>query len=372
MSNPVLTTFPYQSPAVSDPPIATTRHALLPPEPVIFGRSPMMQMVRQNLDKVKGNNVPVLIQGESGTGKEVIAAFLHLRSPWSDGPLVKVSCPAIPSTLMESELFGYEKGAFTGAYATKPGRVEMAHRGTLFLDEIGDLDLALQAKLLQLLQNGQFSRIGSQRDKTVDVRVVCATNRELAREITRGTFRQDLYYRINVVSVHLPPLRQRREDIAGLVHHFLDAYSSKLPCAIRPISSSLMKLFEAYDWPGNIRQLENLVRRYVILGSEESISDELLAQPASVGDAEIVIGEEPVSLKKIAQQASQASERRAILKALQAHQWNRKRAARSLSISYRALLYKMRQAGLPARNGNGNGKSEVHNQSNQPPGRGNE
>ena len=350
MSNPVLTSVPYRSAALENAPIATQR-PILPPEPVIFGRTAMMQMVRQNLEKIKGNNVPVLIQGESGTGKEVIAAFLHHRSPWSDGPLVKVVCPTIPSTLLESELFGYEKGAFTGAYAAKPGRIEMAHRGTLFLDEIGDLDPALQAKLLQLLQNGQFSRIGSQRDKVVDVRVVCATNRELAREITRGTFRQDLYYRINVVAVHLPPLRQRREDIAGLVHHFLDTYSSKLTCAVQPISNSLMRLFESYDWPGNIRQLENLVRRYVILGSEESISNELLAEPASIDDPDIVIGEEPVSLKKIAQQASLASEKRAILKALQAHQWNRKRAARSLSISYRAMLYKMRQAGLPARNG---------------------
>ncbi len=357
MSNPALTSLPYPSAALSDAPIAT-QCPILPPESVIFGRSPVMQLVRQNLEKVKGNNVPVLIQGESGTGKEIIAAFLHHRSPWSDGPLVKVVCPTIPSALLESELFGYERGAFTGAYAAKPGRVEMAHRGTLFLDEIGDLDPALQAKLLQLLQNGQFSRIGSQRDKTVDVRVVCATNRELVREVTRGTFRQDLYYRINVVSVQLPPLRQRREDIAGLVGYFLNSHASKLQCEIRPISSSLMRLLEAYDWPGNIRQLENLVRRYVILGSEGSISDELLGLPASVDDRETVIGDEPVSLRMIAQQASVAAERRAILRALEFHQWNRKRAARALSVSYRALLYKMRQAGLPARNGNGNGTAE--------------
>ena len=350
MSNPVLTSVPYTPAALDNSPIATKR-PILPPEPVIFGRTLVMQEVRQNLEKVKGNNVPVLIQGESGTGKEVIAAFLHHRSPWSDGPLVKVVCPTIPSALMESELFGYEKGAFTGAYAAKPGRVEMAHRGTLFLDEIGDLDHALQAKLLQLLQNGQFSRIGSQRDKTVDVRIVCATNRELAKEITRGTFRPDLYYRINVVSVHLPPLRHRKEDIAGLVQHFLDTYRSKLTCEVRPISSSLMRLFEAYDWPGNIRQLENLVRRYAILGSEESISSELLAQPGSSDESEIVIGDKPVSLKKIVQEVSMACERRAILKALHAHQWNRRQAARALSISYRAFLYKMRQAGLPARNG---------------------
>jgi two-component system response regulator AtoC len=324
----------------------------LPPEPVIFGRSPMMQMVRQHIERVKGNNEPVLIQGESGTGKEVVATFLHVRSPWSDGPLVTVSCPAIPSTLLESELFGYEKGAFTGAYATKPGRVEMAHRGTLLLDEIGDMDLALQGKLLRLLQNGHFSRIGSQLDKTVDVRVVCATNRELAREIRQGNFRQDLYYRINVVSVCLPPLRQRREDIPDLVEYFLDTYGRKLKSKVRPISTPLMKLFGTYEWPGNIRQLENLVKRYVILGSEESIIGDLQLEPTATFDAEVITDDEPASLKKLVEQARLACERRAILKALQAHQWSRKDAARSLKISYRSLLYKMQQAGIPGRNGN--------------------
>lgn len=351
MSDPILTRFPV---AASGDAAIATQSPVLPPEQVIFGRSQMMHLVRQNLEKIKGNNAPVLLQGESGTGKEVIAAFLHHRSPWSDGPLVKVSCPAIPSTLLESELFGYEKGAFTGAYVTKPGRVEMAHRGTLFLDEIGDLDLALQAKLLQLLQNGQFSRIGSQRDKTVDVRVVCATNRELAREIMHGAFRQDLYYRINVVLLRLPPLRQRREDIPALVNYFLETYTTRFQATPRPPSGALMRLFENYDWPGNIRQLENLIRRYVILDSEESISDELAARSEAADDDDIVIGNQPVSLKKIARQASLASERKAMLKALQVYQWNRKKAARSLSISYRAFLYKMRQAGLPARNGNGN------------------
>lgn len=358
MSDTLVKAIPFTSALRPALPIAT-QASELPPEPVIFGRSALMQQVRADLEKVKGNNVPVLIQGESGTGKEVIAMFLHDRSPWSDGPLVKVSCPAIPSTLLESELFGYEKGAFTGAYAAKPGRVEMAHRGTLFLDEIGDLDLMLQAKLLQLLQNGQFSRIGSQRDKTVDVRVVCATNRALAREVSHGTFRQDLYYRINVLSIHLPPLRQRQEDIRGLVEYFLETHSTKLKCLKPPVPKPLMNLLEAYDWPGNIRQLENLVKRYVILGSEESVTRELLAIPENGYDGEVAIGDEPVSLKKIAQQASMACERRVILKALQAHAWNRKRAARSLSISYRAFLYKMRQAGLPVRSGAGHQDKEA-------------
>src|SRR5713101_3626671 len=176
----------------------------LPPEAIIFGRSPAMQEARTKAEKVAGTNVPVLILGESGTGKEVLANLLHHWSPWNCGPFVKVSCPAIPSTLLESELFGYERGAFTGAYGTKPGRVEMAHRGTLFLDEISELDMSLQSKLLQLLQDGRFCRIGAQGDKRVEVRVVCATNRQLQREINSGTFRQDLFYRINVVNLFMP------------------------------------------------------------------------------------------------------------------------------------------------------------------------
>src|SRR2546430_9322494 len=175
-----------------------------------------MQELRQRLDKVAGANVPVLIQGESGTGKDIVARMIHLLSPWNEGPFVKVNCPAIPGTLLESELFGYEKGSFTGAYGAKLGRVELAHGGTLFLDEIAELDPSLQAKLLQLLQDGQFSRIGAQADTIVKVRVVCATNRDLEEEIGLGNFRQDLFYRINVVNLQLPPLRERLMDIPVL------------------------------------------------------------------------------------------------------------------------------------------------------------
>src|ERR1700694_1278396 len=188
----------------------------MPPDAIVFGRTEAMQAVRDRLSKLAGANVPVLIQGESGTGKDIIARMIHANSPWRTGPYVKVNCPAIPGTLLESELFGYEKGAFTGAYGTKPGRVELAHRGTLFLDEISELDLGLQSKLLQLLQDGQFCRIGAQEDKKVEVRIVCATNRQLELEIQNGTFRQDLFYRINVVNLHMPPLRERRGDIEQL------------------------------------------------------------------------------------------------------------------------------------------------------------
>ena len=268
-------------------------------------------------------------------------------SPWKGGPFVKVNCPAIPGTLLESELFGYEKGAFTGAYGSKPGRVELAHRGTLFLDEISELDLALQSKLLQLLQDGQFCRIGAQEDKKVEVRVVCATNRVLEQEIENGTFRQDLFYRINVVNLHLPPLRERRADIPGLVEYFLDYYNRKYNCRARSLSSDLLTTLQKYHWPGNIRELENLMKRYVILGSEDVISNDLMERGEQEYFNPDLNFDGPISLKKVTRQATRELERKIILKVLQAHHWNRKQAARALSISYRALLYKIRDAGLP-------------------------
>jgi len=319
----------------------------IPPDAVVFGRSEGMQELRLRLDKVAGANVPVLIQGESGTGKDIIARMIHLLSPWKSGPFVKVNCPAIPGTLLESELFGYEKGAFTGAFGMKPGRVELAHRGTLFLDEISELDLGLQSKLLQLLQDGQFCRIGAQEDKKVEVRVVCATNRHLEQEIESGTFRQDLFYRINVVNLYLPPLRERRGDIEDLVMYFLDYYNRKYNCRARALSPELMALLQKYHWPGNIRELENLVKRYVILGNEEVISSDLVTREQEMFNPDINF-DGPISLKKLTRQAVRELERKVILKVLQANHWNRKQAARALSISYRALLYKIRDAGLPS------------------------
>ncbi len=319
----------------------------IPPDAVVFGRSEGMQELRQRLDKVAGANVPVLIQGESGTGKDIVARMIHLLSPWKSGPFVKVNCPAIPGTLLESELFGYEKGAFTGAFGMKPGRVELAHRGTLFLDEISELDLGLQSKLLQLLQDGQFCRIGAQEDKKVEVRVVCATNRHLEQEIESGTFRQDLFYRINVVNLYLPPLRERRGDIEDLAMYFLDYYNRKYNCRARALSPELMALLQKYHWPGNIRELENLVKRYVILGNEEVISSDLVTREQEMFNPDINF-DGPISLKKLTRQAVRELERKVILKVLQANHWNRKQAARALSISYRALLYKIRDAGLPS------------------------
>jgi two-component system response regulator AtoC len=319
----------------------------MPPDAIVFGRSEAMQAVRSRLSKLAGANVPVLIQGESGTGKDIIARMIHMASPWRTGPWVKVNCPAIPGTLLESELFGYEKGAFTGAYGMKPGRVEMAHRGTLFLDEISELDMPLQSKLLQLLQDGQFCRIGAQEDKKVEVRVVCATNRKLEQEIENGTFRADLFYRINVVTLHMPPLRERAGDIPELVSHFLEYYNRKYNSRARAISSELMAVLCKYHWPGNIRELENLIKRYVILGDEDVISGDLAPRETDFFNAEIP-ADGQVNLKKLTRQAVRELERKVILKVLQNHHWNRKQAARSLSISYRALLYKIRDAGLPS------------------------
>ncbi|HJT70104.1 MAG TPA: sigma-54 dependent transcriptional regulator [Terriglobales bacterium] len=318
----------------------------VPPESVIFGQSEAMQALRSRLDKVATANVPVLIHGESGTGKDIIARLVHSYSPWKTGPFVKVNCPAIPGTLLESELFGYERGAFTGAYGSKPGRVEMAHRGTLFLDEISELDMPLQSKLLQLLQDGQFCRIGAQADKKVEVRIVCATNRKLEEEIANGTFRQDLFYRINVVNLYMPPLRERRSDIRGLVEYFLEYYNRKYNCKARPLSPELMEVLHKYHWPGNIRELENLMKRYVILGAEDVISNDLQPREDDLVTADINL-DGPISLKKLTRQATRQLERKIILKVLHNHHWNRKQTAKTLNISYRALLYKIRDAGLP-------------------------
>jgi len=305
-----------------------------------------MNALRDRLTKVASANVPVLIHGESGTGKDIVARMVHSLSPWKSGPFVKVNCPAIPGTLLESELFGYERGAFTGAYGSKPGRVEMAHRGTLFLDEISELDMPLQSKLLQLLQDGQFCRIGAQADKKVEVRIVCATNRKLEDEIENGTFRQDLFYRINVVNLYMPPLRERRNDIETLANYFLEYYNRKYNCRARTLSNELMSVLGKYHWPGNIRELENLMKRYVILGNEDVISSDLVSREQEYFNPDLNL-DGPISLKKLTRQAVRELERKVILKVLQANHWNCKQAARALSISYRALLYKIRDAGLP-------------------------
>lgn len=314
----------------------------LPPEAIFFGTSAIMAATRERLSRVANTNIPVLLQGESGTGKEVLAKLLHGHSNRARHPWVKVSCPAIPNTLLESELFGFEKGAFTGAYATKQGRVEMSHMGTLFLDEVGSLDLSVQSKLLQLLQDGQFTRVGGHQSRRVDARLVCSATGNLKQQTKEGSFRLDLLFRINAVTIELPPLRERTKDIPILVDYFLDMYSRAYRTDPKPLSRELMRTLLRYKWPGNIRELENSIRSYVLVGNEETIAAELSPSRPAMPSMEIDLAH-PVSLKEIVKAASHDMERVIILKVLQANGWNRRKTAKWLKISYRSLLYKLQE-----------------------------
>jgi two-component system, NtrC family, response regulator AtoC len=319
----------------------------LPPVDLIFGRSPMMTSAREKLERVAKTTVPVLLQGESGTGKDIIAKLLHLQSSRSNSPWIKVTCPAIPDALIESELFGYERGAFTGASMTKRGRVELAHQGTLFLDEVGGLELGAQAKLLQVLQDGSFTRVGAQEPRKVNARLVCAANGDLRRQADNGSFRLDLLFRINAVTIDLPPLRQRMVDLPMLIDYFLDLHASAFRVKRRPPSRDIIGMMQRFNWPGNIRQLENMIRSYVLIGDEATLAGELLPSSQSEILPEIDLSN-PISLKQITKTATQQLERQIILKVLQAHQWNRIKTAKWLNISYRSLLYKLQEAGVGA------------------------
>lgn len=334
------------SPAPSK--IANFPSAELPPEDIYFGPSESMRLVRRRVDRAAGLNVPILVLGESGTGKEVLARYIHNLSPWRSGPFVKLNCAAIPSTLLESELFGYQKGAFTGANAAKPGRIEAAHGGTLFLDEIAELDASLQAKLLHVLQDGVFMRIGDFEEKRMDARVICATNRDLTREIESGAFRSDLFYRINVIGIQLPPLRERRDDVAQLAEYFRQRFNRRFEREAPRLSESALRSLREKEWRGNVRELENTIARYVVLGSEDVLFAERPEKAASKVSF-VLPASGNIPLKHIAQQATRKMEHEVILKVLQANHWNRRKTAEVLKISYRALLYKVRQAGLPAK-----------------------
>ena len=317
----------------------------LPPDEIIFGRSAVMIPIRQRVQKILGTDVPVLIQGANGTGKGLLAQYIHSRSTFSSGSFVKVNCAAIPGALLESELFGYEKGAFTDAHTSKPGYVELAHRGTLFLDEIADLNLNLQAKILQLLQDGQFSRIGDKQERHAETRVICATNRNLQMEIDAGRFRHDLFYRINVISFDMPSLRERNEDIGLLASYFLGQLNTRFERSAPPLPQEVIERLTHREWRGNIRELENLVARYAILGSLEAIALEVAERRSPVSPVRIA-ADGTIPLKRIAKQAVREMEGNLILSALREHKWNRRKAAEALNISYRALIYKIREAGL--------------------------
>ncbi len=315
------------------------------PAPAIeqsMGTSSAMRAITAIIDRVAPIDVTVLIDGESGVGKEGVSQRLHRHSRRCDRPFVKVNCAALPFALLESELFGYERGAFTGADREKPGKFELAHTGTIFLDEIGEMPLAIQAKLLQVLQDGAFSRLGSRGDVRVDVRAIAATNRDLAGLVHAGEFREDLYYRLNVVNIHVPPLRERRDEIPRLIEHFLDLYARQYDRPLPTLSPTAMRSFLTHSWPGNIRELENLVKRVVVAGDNEWPEDQ-----AVVADP-LPLFEETLGLKEIGRQAAQAAERQALLTVLQSVRWHRADAARILRVSYKTLHNRLRALKLEA------------------------
>jgi len=312
-------------------------------------RSPKMLDAHLILREAARVDVTVLVTGETGTGKELIARAIHHFSSRRAGPFVKVNCAAMPRELLESELFGYERGAFTGAHKLKIGKFEAAHRGTIFLDEIGDLHPALQAKLLHVLQDGEFSRIGAKATLSVDVRVLAATNQDLERAVAEGRFREDLYYRLNVVNVFVPPLRERAAEIPILANYFVERYAKLYRRDGFAIAPTVMERLTRHPFPGNVRELENLVKRMIVL------DDPFLTRvplPDAVAGGERLSSSSPPppepSLKEIGRRASRAAEREAITRMLERTSWNRVRAARALRISYRALLYKIKEAGLEA------------------------
>jgi len=307
--------------------------------------SPAMRSLRSQLQLIAQVDVPVLVLGESGVGKEVIANLIHKLSKRAHRPLLKVNCAALPAELLESELFGHERGAFTGAVQSKPGKFELCHKGTILLDEIGELH-SLQAKLLHVLQDGQFSRLGGRSNIVADVRVIAATNIDIQKAIRNGRFREDLYYRLNAFTVHVPPLRERREEIPLLIEHFMKKCAKRLGCDPLEYSRDLIGLCVRYHWPGNLRELENFVKRHLILKDEQLAISGLKNATRTVAFSTDF--NEPTTrpnLKSIVRDVKTQAELTAIQEVLAATNWNRRLAARQLNISYKALLYKIKQYG---------------------------
>jgi two-component system response regulator AtoC len=320
-----------------------------------IGKSPAIKNIKELLKVVSNTALSVIIYGETGVGKEVIARELHRRSDRKNKRFVKVNCAALPSELLESELFGYEKGAFTGATRFKPGKFEIASDGVIFLDEIGDIPLPLQAKLLHVLQSGEFSRLGGQ-DVKVNTWVIAATNHDLAQDLNTGRFREDLYYRLNIIKIDVPPLRERREDIPVLVDFYVKKYCSELNITEDPaIDSEMMGLFMQYDWPGNVRELSNTIKRFMVMGDREDIFHQMLPEAETtvteLDDTEEIRAANPdyqeiIPLKSLKARASEYIERKVIDHVLNIAGGNKVKAAKMLDISYKALFYKMKDLGL--------------------------
>jgi two-component system response regulator AtoC len=320
---------------------------------VFFGQNPMMAEIRGLLAQIGWSDAPALILGETGVGKEVLARELHANSPRSKKLFLKVNCAALPSELVESELFGYERGAFTGAFQKKAGMFELADGGTIFLDEIGDMDFKLQAKLLQVLQDSEFQRLGGKDIVHVDVRVIAATHKNLEMAMAQNTFREDLYYRLNVVSVSIPPLRDRKEDLLAFTEHLLQKHGNGAQAV--ELLPSLRDAMFAYDWPGNIRELENIVRKLLIVRDQNLLVRELrarIAAQSTSGASAARAGGSQIEKQAILEQVQQAkdqAETAAIVAALDSTHWNRKKAASLLKIDYKALLYKMKKLSIDDR-----------------------
>jgi two-component system response regulator AtoC len=327
----------------------------------LIGESKAIQEVKERIRQVANSDLNVIVTGESGVGKELVAQALHLSSLRKEGPFIKVNCAAIPGELLESELFGYEKGAFTGAHRTKKGKFEVAHKGTMLLDEIGDMPLFLQSKMLQVLQDLQFSRLGAKRDVKVDCWIMAATNQDLDENISKGLFREDLYYRLNIIKIFIPPLRERPEDIKPLVSHFVRDFAENPESARFEFTPDVLKFFNHYTWPGNVRELKNVVGRLTLLGDWDTLERELVgretwktnapelaSQTASpvAGDTESSEKRIFPPLKEVKKKAVQEAESKLISAVLKETGWNRKRAAKILQISYKALLYKIKDLGL--------------------------
>jgi two-component system, NtrC family, response regulator AtoC len=336
---------------------------------LLFRNSERMRAVEDIVRRAADTNATILLQGESGTGKEMVARAIHYISDRRDKPFLKVNCASLPGDLLESELFGHEKGAFTGAHRRKPGKFELAHRGTFLLDEIGEMPLGLQAKLLHVLQDGQFFRVGGSEVITSDARLIAATNKNLASVMATGLFREDLYYRLNVVAISIPPLRERREEIPVLVEYFMGRFCRQYNRDALKISGATMRLLQDYSWPGNVRELENMIKRAVVLQTEALVQQEIALRsekpwtpkpepgslPAPTGTSPAA-PEAEMGLKDIARRAAMAAEKAVIKEVLEKVRWNRAEAARLLKISYKAMLYKIRQVGLDDRPERGSGR----------------
>jgi len=311
----------------------------------ILSTNPRVLKIKEIAKHVADTDVPVLITGESGVGKEVLARYIHSHSSRHDKPFVKVNCAALPNDLLESELFGYERGAFTGALNDKPGKFELADKGTLLLDEIGEMTPHLQAKLLHVLQDSEYTRLGAKRTIRVDARVLASTNINLEENVASGKFREDLYFRLNVIRIDIPPLRERREDIPVLCNYFLCRYRDRYKSPVEEITPSLMDSFLRYEWPGNVRQLENAVKRYLILPDMNVNLSELKDQTSSSANAPVPAKpkEDNMSLKDVGTRAAEQAEKELVLRVLEETSWNRKQAARRLNICYKALLNKLKR-----------------------------